>query len=162
MGGRRSSGTPATVALDRAKVAYRLHPYDHQDTATHYGEEAAAALGVPKERLFKTLLAELPTGELVTAIVPVAGMLDLKALAVAVGAKKAALADPRQAERATGMVVGGISPIGQRLRHRTVLDESARAFDTVFCSAGRRGLQLELSPEDLARVTGAVLAPIAR
>lgn len=167
MAARRSSGTPATLALDRAGVAYRTHPYAHDAHEAHeggggYGGEAARALGVDPARMFKTLLTELPGGELVTAVVPVSGQLDLKALAAAVGAKKAAMADPARAERATGMVVGGISPIGQRSRHRTIVDISVQEFETVFCSAGRRGLQLELAPADLLRATGGEPAPIAR
>ncbi|OYO07351.1 Cys-tRNA(Pro) deacylase [Enemella evansiae] len=164
---KRSSGTPATLALDRAKIAYRTHPYAHDDAVGghrhgSYGAEAAQALGVDPARMFKTLLTELPGGELVTAVVPVAGQLDLKALAAAVGAKKAAMADPAVAERTTGMVVGGISPIGQRQRHRSVVDTSAADFETIFCSAGKRGLQLELAPADLLRVTGGEYAPIVR
>ncbi len=164
---KRSSGTPATLALDRAKIAYRTHPYAHDDSVSghghgSYGAEAAQALGVDPARMFKTLLTELPGGELVTAVVPVAGQLDLKALAAAVGAKKAAMADPAVAERTTGMVVGGISPIGQRQRHRSVVDASAADFETIFCSAGKRGLQLELAPADLLRVTGGEYAPIVR
>ena len=164
---KRASGTPATLALDRAKVAYQTHSYAPDDSVGghghgSYGTEAAAALGVDPARMFQTLLVALPDKELVTAVVPVAGQLDLKALAAVVGAKKAAMADPATAERATGMVVGGISPIGQRQRHRTVIDASAAGFETIFCSAGKRGLQLELAPADLLRATGGELAPIAR
>lgn len=158
---RSSTGTPATVALNRAGVAYTLHPYAHADDAHAYGEEAAAALGVDPRRIFKTLLADAG-GRLVVGVVPVAGQLDLKALAAAVGAKRATMADPAVAERVTGMVVGGISPIGQRTRHATVVDTTALGFATVFVSAGRRGLQVELSPADLVRVCGATTAAIGR
>ena len=155
----RAGGTPATVALTEAGIAYTLHPYAHEDGTSSYGEEAAAALGIPPERIFKTLVAQVGA-ELVVAVVPVARQLDLKALAAALGAKKAALADPAVATRRTGYVLGGISPLGQRTRLRTVFDRSAADFPTVHVSAGRRGLQVELAPEDLVRATGAVTASI--
>ena len=154
-------GTPATVALTRAGVAFTLHPYDHDPRAESFGLEAAAALGVPAERVFKTLLAEAG-GRLVVGIVPVTGQLDLKALARAVGAPKAVMADPAAAERSTGYVVGGISPVGQRKALAAVLDTTALDHPTVFVSGGRRGLDLELAPADLVRVTGATTAPIGR
>jgi Cys-tRNA(Pro)/Cys-tRNA(Cys) deacylase len=156
-----AGGTPATVALTRARVAFTLHPYDHDPRAESFGLEAAAALGVPAERVFKTLLAEAG-GRLVVGIVPVTGQLDLKALARAVGAPKALMADPAAAERSTGYVVGGISPVGQRRALPTVLDATALDHPTVFVSGGRRGLDLELAPADLVRVTGATTAPIGR
>ena len=156
-----AGGTPATVALTRAGVAFTLHPYDHDPRAESFGLEAAAALGVPAERVFKTLLAEAG-GRLVVGIVPVTGQLDLKALARAVGAPKALMADPAAAERSTGYVVGGISPVGQRKALPTVLDATALDHPTVFVSGGRRGLDLELAPADLVRVTGATTAPIGR
>jgi Cys-tRNA(Pro)/Cys-tRNA(Cys) deacylase len=156
-----AGGTPATVALTRAGVAFTLHPYDHDPRAESFGLEAAAALGVPAERVFKTLLAEAG-GRLVVGIVPVTGQLDLKALARAVGAPKALMADPAAAERSTGYVVGGISPVGQRRALPTVLDATALDHPTVFVSGGRRGLDLELAPADLVRVTGATTAPIGR
>lgn len=155
-----ATGTPATALLAKAKVPFTLHPYEHDPRAEAYGEEAAAALGVPPERIFKTLIATID-GTLVCGVVPVAGRLDLKALAAAVGAKKAEMADPAAAARATGYVVGGISPLGQRSRLRVVVDSSASGFGTVFVSAGRRGLQVELAPDDLVRLASAVLAPIA-
>jgi Cys-tRNA(Pro)/Cys-tRNA(Cys) deacylase len=155
----RAGGTPATVALTQAGIAHTLHPYAHEDGTSSYGEEAAAALGVAPERIFKTLVAQVGA-ELVVAVVPVARQLDLKALAAALGAKKAALADPGAATRSTGYVLGGISPLGQRTRLRTVVDRSAADFPSVHVSAGRRGLQVELAPEDLIRATGAVTAAI--
>jgi len=162
MAARKGGGaTPATVALTRAGVAFTLHPYDHDPRAESFGLEAAAALGVPAERVFKTLLAEAG-GRLVVGIVPVTGQLDLKALARAVGAPKAVMADPAAAERSTGYVVGGISPVGQRKALATVLDTTALDHPTVFVSGGRRGLDLELAPADLVRVTGATTAPIGR
>jgi Cys-tRNA(Pro)/Cys-tRNA(Cys) deacylase len=153
--------TPATVALARAGVAFTVHRYEHDPTTSSYGEEAAAVLGLDPDRVFKTLLASVD-GQLVVGVVPVAGQLDLKALAAAVGGKRAAMARPEDAERATGYLVGGISPVGQKRRHPTVLDDSALGSDTIFVSGGRRGLDLELSPHDLVRATGARTAPVRR
>lgn len=158
---RAGAGTPATAALERAGVDYSVHHYEHDPGATSHGLEAAAALGLPAEQVFKTLLA-VADHETVVGIVPVTGSLDLKALAAAVGAKKATMADPSDAERLTGYVVGGISPLGQRRRLRTVLDVSADAFDRIYVSGGRRGLDLGLAPADLRRLADAVAAPIAR
>ncbi|MDP9026606.1 MAG: aminoacyl-tRNA deacylase, partial [Actinomycetota bacterium] len=135
-------------------------PYTHDPSATSFGLEAVEALGVEPGRVFKTLLAVVD-GRLVVGVVPVTGKLDLKALAGAVGGKRAVMADPALAERRTGYVVGGISPIGQKSRHPTVLDETVPFWDTVFVSGGRRGFDIELAPADLARVTGAVIAAIA-
>ena len=157
---RVSAGTPATTALTRANVPFTLHPYEHDPRAEAYGEEAAQALGVAPERIFKTLIAAVDT-KLVCAVVPVAGRLDLKALASAVGGKRADMADPAAAQRATGYVLGGISPLGHRSRLPVVIDSSAEAFDTMYVSAGRRGLQVELTPADLVRLTAATVAPIA-
>lgn len=158
---KKGGGTPATVALTRAGVPFSEHPYEHDAAAASYGLEAAEVLGLEPERVFKTLFTVVD-GRLVVGIVPVSGQLDLKALAAAVGGKRATMADPADAERATGYVVGGISPIGQRKQHRTVLDESALGYDTVYVSGGRRGLDLGLSPSDLVRVTDATVAAIAR
>lgn len=155
-----ATGTPATALLARAGVAFTLHPYQHDPRADAFGDEAAAALGVPPERIFKTLIAAVD-GRLVCAVVPVAARLDLKALAAAVGGKRAELADPTAAARATGYVLGGISPLGQKSRLRVVVDSSAATFDTVYVSAGKRGLQVELAPADLVRLAPAELAPIA-
>ncbi|RNM15976.1 Cys-tRNA(Pro) deacylase [Nocardioides pocheonensis] len=154
-------GTPATVALTRAGVPFTVHAYEHDPAAASYGLEAAEALGLEPATVFKTLLADVD-GDLVVGVVPVTGQLDLKALAAAVGGKKAQMADPAVAERVTGYVVGGISPIGQKRPLRTVLDASADDHATVFVSGGRRGLDLGLAPDDLARVTGATRASIAR
>jgi len=153
--------TPATAALTRAGVAFTTHAYEHDPAAASYGLEAAEVLGLPADQVFKTLLADVD-GTLVVAIVPVARMLDLKALAAAIGGKRAAMADPHVAERTTGYVVGGISPLGQRRTLRTVLDDSALAYDVVYVSGGRRGFDLGLSPADLAAQTAATTAPIAR
>ncbi|MFJ4808348.1 Cys-tRNA(Pro) deacylase [Streptomyces longwoodensis] len=158
---QQASGTPATVALTAAGVDFTVHAYDHDPNHPSYGEEAAEAMGVSPERVFKTLVADVD-GALTVAVVPVAGQLDLKALAAAVGGKKAAMADPALAERTTGYVRGGISPLGQRKKLPTVLDASAGGHATICVSAGRRGLEVELSPADLATLTGATLAPIGR
>jgi Cys-tRNA(Pro)/Cys-tRNA(Cys) deacylase len=155
------AGTPATVALTKASVSFTTHTYEHDPAAGSFGTEAAEALGVVPERVFKTLLAEVD-GRLTVAVVPVSGSLDLKALASAFGGKKAAMADPAAAERSTGYVLGGISPLGQRKPLRTVVDESALEFETVFCSGGRRGLEVELAPAELVRLTAAVTASIGR
>ncbi|MER6100977.1 Cys-tRNA(Pro) deacylase [Streptomyces sp. NPDC001832] len=159
---QQSGGTPATVALTAAGTAFTVHSYDHDPaSASSYGEEAAEALGVSPDRVFKTLVADVD-GTLTVAVVPVAGSLDLKALASTVGGKRAAMADPAAAERTTGYVRGGISPLGQRKRLRTVVDASAQSHETICVSAGRRGLEVELSPMDLASLTGAVFAVIGR
>jgi Cys-tRNA(Pro)/Cys-tRNA(Cys) deacylase len=161
MAAKNKGGTPATVAATRAGVAFTLHEYTVDPNAGSYGEAAADALGVPHERLFKTLVAEVD-GALTVAIVPVSATLDLKSFAAALGGKRAQLAGPAVAEKATGYVVGGISPLGQRRRLPAVLDASASGFATVYVSAGRRGLQIELAPGDLVRLAGAVLAAVAR
>ncbi|MCG5212445.1 Cys-tRNA(Pro) deacylase [Streptosporangium sp. KLBMP 9127] len=154
-------GTPATVALSKAALDFTLHPYEHDANAQAYGEEAADALGVPYERIFKTLVAEVDGG-LAVAVVPVAGKLDLKAFAAALGSKRAAMADAAKVERVTGYVVGGISPLGQRRALPTVVDGSALEFGTIYFSAGRRGLQIETAPGNLVGLAQAVTAPIAR
>ncbi|MDX2677769.1 Cys-tRNA(Pro) deacylase [Streptomyces soliscabiei] len=158
---QQPGSTPATVALTAAGVDFTVHAYDHDPSHPSYGDEAAEAMGVSPDRVFKTLVADVD-GALTVAVVPVAGSLDLKALAAAVGGKRAAMADPTLAERTTGYVRGGISPLGQRKRLPTVLDDSATTHPTICVSAGRRGLEVELSPKDLAHLTEAVLSPIAR
>ena len=158
---RPAGGTPATVALTAAGVAFEVRAYDHDPRAASYGMEAAAALGVDPAQVFKTLLASLDS-RLVVGIVPVSGQLDLKALARALGGSKAVMADVAAAERATGYVAGGISPIGQKRAHPTVLDTSALEHATILVSGGRRGFDLELAPRDLVAVTGAVTATIGR
>ena len=153
--------TPATTVLDRQRVAHTVHAYDHDPRSSSYGAEASEALGVAAERVFKTLVADVD-GRLTVAVVPVACQLDLKALAAAAGGKRAALADVTAAERATGYVAGGISPLGQRKRLPVIVDASALDLATIFCSAGRRGLQIELAPADLVRAAKAVVARIAQ
>jgi Cys-tRNA(Pro)/Cys-tRNA(Cys) deacylase len=154
--------TPAVNAARRAGIPFTLHEYRHDPRAESYGLEAAEALGLEVDRVFKTLVAALEGRGLWIAVVPVAGLLDVKALAQAAGAKRATMADPKVAERATGYVVGGISPLGQRQRLSTVVDASALQFGTIFVSAGRRGLEIELAPGDLIRLCSAVVAPIGR
>ncbi|QAY73818.1 Cys-tRNA(Pro) deacylase [Agromyces protaetiae] len=156
-----SAGTPATVALAAAGIPFTVRAYDHDPRAAAFGLEAAEKLGADPERVFKTLLATVD-GVLAVGIVPVAMHLDLKALATAVGGKRAEMADPAVAERKTGYVVGGISPIGQKTPSPTVLDESAILHETILVSGGRRGLDLELAPDDLLAVTGGRYAAIAR
>ena len=142
-------------------MPFTTHTYAHDPATASYGLEAASLLGLPPEQVFKTLLADAD-GDLVVAIVPVTGSLDLKALAVALGAKRASMAEPAAAERVTGYVVGGISPLGQRRALPTVVDETAELFDTVYVSGGRRGFDLGLAPADLIAATHARVAPIAR
>lgn len=153
--------TPAVMAAERARVPFALHEYEHDPDADSFGLEAAAKLDLDPALVYKTLVASVD-GRLVVALVPVARSLDLKALAAAVGGKRAAMADVHEAERATGYVAGGISPLGQRKRLPTVIDESALALQTVYVSAGRRGLQISLAPGDLQRLCNARIAGIAR
>jgi Cys-tRNA(Pro)/Cys-tRNA(Cys) deacylase len=156
---KKAAGTPATALLTAEHVSFTLHPYDVSADAPNYGALVAEALGVEPERLFKTLIADVD-GALVVAAVPVTGDLDLKALAGAAGGKRAALADRAAAERSSGYVRGGISPLGQRRRLPTVIDDSALGLDEMYVSAGRRGLQVALAPADLIRLTDAIIATI--
>jgi Cys-tRNA(Pro)/Cys-tRNA(Cys) deacylase len=158
---QRQAATPATLAAGRAGIDFTTHSYVHDPAAPSYGVEAAEALGIDAARVFKTLVADVE-GTLTVAIVPVSASLDLKALAYATGGKRASMADPAAAERTTGYVLGGISPLGQRKRLPTVLDASAAEHRTICVSAGRRGLEIELAAADLAALTGASTAPIAR
>jgi len=161
---KKAAGTPALDILTAAGVTFSLHEYDHE-ARHHFGDETVAVLGVSAQRVFKTLIASITTSgkpELVVALVPVSGQLDLKALARVLAAKNADMADPAIAQRSSGYVVGGISPLGQRTRLRTVVDSSAMAYGTVLVSGGRRGLQVELDPADLVRLTDATVAEIGR
>ena len=158
---RDASGTPATVVLTAAGVTFTQHAYEHDPSARSFGLEAAHVLGLPAEQVFKTLLVDTGPG-LAVAVVPVAGQLDLKAMAAALGVKRVVMADPAVAQRSSGYVVGGISPVGQKRPLPTVVDESADLFEVVYVSGGRRGLDLGLSPADLVRVTDAVVADIGR
>jgi Cys-tRNA(Pro)/Cys-tRNA(Cys) deacylase len=147
--------------VEAAGIAYTLHPYEVDPAQEDYGVAVAHALGVDPERVFKTLVAKIDERDLVCAVIPVERRLDPKALARAVGGRQAALADRQEAERRTGYVRGGISPLGQRQQLRVVLDQSALELPTIFVSAGKRGLQLELAPDDLTRLTDASVAPVA-
>jgi Cys-tRNA(Pro)/Cys-tRNA(Cys) deacylase len=153
--------TPAVTVLDRAGVPYQLLSYDHDPAAEAYGTEAAEALDLDPDLVFKTLIAATDDGRHVVGVVPVSGRLDLKALARAAGAKKAAMADGADAERLTGYVVGGISPLGQKKRLAVFVDASAREADVIWVSGGRRGLEIELAPDDLVVTVGGTFAPIA-
>ena len=155
------SGTAATALLTRQRIPHSVHTYTHDRRHGSYGTEASEALGVEPGRVLKTLVADVD-GKLTVGVVPVAAQLDLKALAAAVGGKKAALADVAAAERATGYVAGGISPVGQRKRLPVVIDSTALEYPTVFCSGGRRGLEIEIAPADLVRAAAATVAPISR
>jgi len=154
--------TPAIDTAKKAKISYVVHEYHHDPDAESYGLEAAEKLNTDPARVFKTLVVSDGGKDLTVAVVPVEHQLDLKLLAKAVGAKKMAMADVKLVERTTGYVVGGVSPLGQKKRLRTVIDASAQEFETMFVSAGRRGLEIELSPADLAALTGAFFAPVAR
>lgn len=154
-------GTRATEQLAKLGIKHAVHRYRHDPRHASYGLEASEALGVPPERVFKTLIADVD-GQLTVGVVPVSGSLDLKALAAAVGGKKAAMAESVQAERSSGYVTGGIAPIGLRKRLPVVVDESALGYATVFCSAGQRGVEIELAPADLIAAASARTAAIAR
>ncbi|MGW5451009.1 Cys-tRNA(Pro) deacylase [Nocardia sp. NPDC003979] len=159
-----AASTPAIKVLTAAKIAHEVHSYAHDPRADSYGAEAVDALGdalgVLAAQVFKTLVIELSTGALAVAVLPVPAKLSLKAAAAALGAPKASMADKTKAERTTGYVLGGVSPLGQRKRLATVVDASALEWDRVLCSAGKRGLEIELAPGDLVRAAGAVTAPI--
>ena len=156
--------TPAVTAAQKAGVFYKTHAYKHDPKAESYGTEAAEKLNLPEERVFKTLIASLQIGGrevLAVAVVPVCAMLDLKKFATTLGGKKAEMADKAAAQRTTGYLLGGISPLGQKRKLPCVIDASATVFETVYVSAGRRGLEIELAPADLLRLTDALSKPIA-
>jgi len=159
-GGHTVGVTPAVKLLERSGVDHRIHTYDHDPAAEAYGTEAADLLGLESASVFKTLVATVD-GTFVVGVVPVSGRLDLKALARAAGGKKAAMAEQADAQRVTGYVLGGISPLGQKKRLKTFLDDSARSRPMVYVSGGRRGLEIELKPDDLIQATGGRYAPIA-
>lgn len=153
--------TPGIVAAERKKIAHKVHKYTHDKQAASYGLEAAEKLSLPPAQVFKTLVAELDTGALVVAVVPVTHQLNLKQLAKAAGAKKAQMGNPQKVERTTGYVLGGVSPLGQKKALPTFIDASAEPFSTIFVSAGKRGLEIELSPQDLASLTRGKFAALA-
>ena len=154
--------TPALDLLKKVRAEHQVHSYEHDPKAASYGLEAAEKLGLEPAQVFKTLLASSEKSELLVAVVPVVGSLDLKALAHAAGVKKVEMSDPAAAQRATGYLLGGISPLGQKKRLRTFIDQSARVFKTIYVSAGRRGLEVELAPAVLAEHTQATFAEIGR
>jgi Cys-tRNA(Pro)/Cys-tRNA(Cys) deacylase len=154
-------GTAATIALERAGISFVLHEYAHDPRQESYGQEASQALGVPPDRVFKTLIADVD-GQLTVGVVPVAASLDLKAMAAAAGGKRAVMADPNRAQKASGYVTGGITALGLRKPLPVIVDESALSHSTVFCSAGQRGMEIELAPADLVTAAGARTAPIAK
>ena len=154
--------TPAIDKANKANIKFQVHEYEHDPSSDSYGEEASEKLGIDKSRMFKTLVVSLEGTGLAVAVLPVSKQLDLKLYARTVGAKKAAMADKKAVERSTGYVLGGVSPIGQKRNLVTIIDESAKNFDTIFVSAGRRGLDIELSPDDLSLLTGANFGDIGR
>ncbi len=154
--------TPAIALAKKAGIAFRTHQYDHDPDHPSYGEEAAEKLGVDPARVYKTLVISLDGRRLAVAVVPVSSLLDLKAAAKAFGAKRALMAQAGEAERATGYVVGGVSPLGQKRRLPTLVDETARGWETLYVSAGRRGLEIELSPADLCRLLDGGFAALAK
>ena len=152
--------TPAINLLRKSKIPHSIHEYDHEASSESFGLEAAEKLGISPERVFKTLVVNLDKGQMAVGIVAVSSMLNMKRMAKACGAKKAAMASPAEVERATGYVLGGVSPLGQKKRLRTIVDSSANDFKTIFVSAGRRGMDIELNPGDLARLLNASFAAI--
>ncbi|MEH6590422.1 MAG: Cys-tRNA(Pro) deacylase [Halioglobus sp.] len=154
--------TPGIDVTKKAKVAHKVHAYTHDSSSESYGLEAAEKLGVPEARVFKTLVVSLDNSELVVAVVPVSSMLSMKLLAKAAGGKKATMAAKTDVERSTGYVLGGISPLGQKRRLKTVIDSSAKNHPTVFISAGRRGLEIELNPSDLAKLVNGVFCEVCQ
>jgi len=154
--------TPAIIAAKKNKVSHKIHEYSHDESSQSYGLEAAEKMGVAAERIFKTLVVSLDSKELVVGVIPVSSMLSMKLIAKATGAKKAAMADKSDVERSTGYVLGGVSPLGQKKRLRTIIDSSAESYSTIYVSAGRRGLEIELSPDDLSTLTRGTTAEICQ
>ncbi len=152
--------TPAVNVAKKRKIEYTLHAYDHDPKSPSYGEEAAEKLGLPKERVFKTLVVSLSDNTLAVGVVPVNTMLNMKNIAKALGAKKAAMADPADVQRATGYILGGVSPLGQKKRLKTIIHATAADYSTIFVSAGQRGLDIELAPDDLRKLVNGIFADI--
>ena len=153
--------TPAINLVKKRKISHKIHEYTHDSNAESYGAEAAEKMGVSESQVFKTLVAKLDGKTLAVGIVPVSSSLSLKQLAKAAGGKKAAMADPAEVERSSGYVLGGVSPLGQKKLLKTIIDKSAQEFETIFVSAGKRGLEIELAPQDLAGLLRGEFAPIA-
>jgi len=154
--------TPGISVARKNKITHKVHEYDHDSSSESYGLEAAEKLGVPVARVFKTLVVSLDNKELAVGVIPVSSMLSMKLIAKAAGAKKAAMADKPDVERSTGYVLGGVSPLGQKKRLKTIIDSSAKNYSTIYVSAGRRGLEIELSPDDLTKLTSGALAAICQ
>lgn len=154
--------TPGIDVAKKNKVSHKIHEYSHDESSESYGLEAAEKMGVPEERVFKTLVVSVDNKELVVGVIPVSSMLSMKLIAKVSGAKKATMADKSDVERSTGYVLGGVSPLGQKKRLKTIIDLSAKNYPTVYVSAGRRGLEIELSPDDLTKLTGGELAEICQ
>jgi len=154
--------TPAINLLKKRKTSHKVHSYQHDPNHPSFGLEASEKLGVPQERVFKTLVAELGDGSLAVAVIPVSQMLSMKQLAKSAGAKKAGMAEKKTVEKTTGYVLGGVSPLGQKKLLPTFLDDSAANFATIYVSAGRRGLDIELTPADLLQLTRGTLAPLCQ
>lgn len=152
--------TPAINVAKKNKVIHKIHEYSHDESSESYGLEAAEKMGVPAERVFKTLVVSLDSKELVVGVIPVVSMLSMKLIAKAAGGKRAAMADKADVERSTGFVLGGVSPLGQKKRLKTIIDSSAQNHSMIYVSAGRRGLEIELSPDDLTKLTRGELAAI--
>lgn len=152
--------TPAVNIAKKAKIAYTLHSYTHDPASASYGEEASEKLGISADRVFKTLIVQIDGRELVVAVIPVSSMLSMKQIAKAAGGKKAQMASGADVERSSGYILGGVSPLGQKKRLRTFIDETAENFSTIYVSAGRRGLEIELSPDDLVEITDGEMAAL--
>lgn len=154
--------TPAIAIARKNKVSHKIHEYSHDELSESYGLEAVEKMGVPEERVFKTLVVSVDSKELMVGVIPVASMLSMKLIANAAGGKRATMADKAAVERSTGYVLGGVSPLGQKKQLKTIIDSSAENYSTIYVSAGRRGLEIELSPDDLAKLTNGVLAVICQ
>ena len=162
LGKYKNDMTPAINIAKKAKIIYKLHEYSHDPSNESYGSEAAEKMAVPETRVFKTLVVNLDNKNFAVGVVPVSSMLSMKLIAKAAGAKKASMAETSDVERSTGYVLGGVSPLGQKKRLKTIIDSSAESFSTIYISAGRRGLEIELSPNDLKKLTNGVFAEIAQ
>jgi Cys-tRNA(Pro)/Cys-tRNA(Cys) deacylase len=154
--------TPAINAAKKHKITHKVHEYTHDESSQSYGQEAADKMGVPEERIFKTLVVSLDNKQLAVGNIPVSSLLSMKLIAKALGSKKAVMADKSDVERSTGYVLGGVSPLGQKKRIKTVIDSSAKNHPTIYVSAGRRGLEIELSPQDLIKLTSGTFAEICQ